>query len=837
MSLASEKHVSRGVVVAIAALAVFGFARIGSAAQALPRPANQPSPVLIYRYAPNPAHNQQGVSVWVFNDGAGGSMRIRAMASGGQSAASPPTAGAGVDTEPTWPAWISNYIPLNWKGWKHIDFAANQLTYRRPVTASAGAAPASFADSDTVGIDTTRRVGVFFISMMDWDGPDKRDATACTIDDFTASSASQWRLHGASDAQSAVVLKTGILPPHARVNHLSMKLSFAAAAQADSASMTYLGQLAALATQPCIVLVPKSPFNRQLPDATPAYNDASLRVEMFACPAQRQSAAFCLYALKPLTGVTAHPVGSLSIPGYSLPPGAVDIHVVKVVRQHGDGQYADWDATGLYPSLLVKDDRAPIESIGGALPVVRLTGDPVTDIAAHTQKQFWLTIEVPKDTPAGNYTQQIQISANQLHPFTITLQVVVLNLRLLSPSKQYAIAFRGKLGESPIPLAQQGGAGGLRTYTASGDPPLAQMSESGAGANSTPTDPQSAGGQPASAATNTQAAAATVSASSGSADGQGSQLDPGTVLAAETEYLSTAQFQAELADISRHGFRYVTLTDRGPAFWDAVTTYMNAPGLGYPFLCAGFAGERDAEAIDKERADRKLDPFYYLDENAATVSSDTAAFKAAGLQSAVIVPDDNSASESFDAADLAIHQADDPYVKRLLATGVRQANQRDWLAWNSASADPKVNRLYAGFLLFRSDMYGAFAMQYQNANGGDPFNDIAPRDAAHAGYRPQMATYPVQGGVIDTVQWEAAREGVNDVRYLTTFYAALRECKDSHVDKPLVPLYEARVKGLLAKPFWTMSDADLQATRYQIATYALRLRTDVDHFYAKAGGK
>ena len=44
-----------------------------------------------------------------------------------------------------------------------------------------------------------------------------------------------------------------------------------------------------------------------------------------------------------------------------------------------------------------------------------------------------------------------------------------------------------------------------------------------------------------------------------------------------------------------------------------------------------------------------------------------------------------------------------------------------------------------------------------------------------------MLTYPVKDGVLDTLQWEACREGVTDVRYLTTMYAALRECKDAQV--------------------------------------------------------
>ena len=99
-----------------------------------------------------------------------------------------------------------------------------------------------------------------------------------------------------------------------------------------------------------------------------------------------------------------------------------------------------------------------------------------------------------------------------------------------------------------------------------------------------------------------------------------------------------------------------------------------------------------------------------------------------------------------------------------------------------------------------------------------------------------MLTYPVNGGLVDTVQWEAAREGVTDDRYLTTFFAALRECKDNHVDSDLVPVYESRVKSLIATISWGNDDAQLQAARLTIARCALKLRTDVDHYYAVHGG-
>ena len=73
-----------------------------------------------------------------------------------------------------------------------------------------------------------------------------------------------------------------------------------------------------------------------------------------------------------------------------------------------------------------------------------------------------------------------------------------------------------------------------------------------------------------------------------------------------------------------------------------------------------------------------------------------------------------------------------------------------------------------------------------------------------------MLTYPVRGGVLDTLQWEACREGVTDVRYLTTMYAALRECKDAHIAKPLVGEAEAYVKTFLTKPLANLPEGPVR---------------------------
>ena len=137
---------------------------------------------------------------------------------------------------------------------------------------------------------------------------------------------------------------------------------------------------------------------------------------------------------------------------------------------------------------------------------------------------------------------------------------------------------------------------------------------------------------------------------------------------------------------------------------------------------------------------------------------------------------------------------------------------RDWWYWPATNADPKTNRVDTGLLLWRSNLYGAFLPDYQTAFGLDPYDETsAGACPSKAAFRPLMLTYPVKDGVLDTLQWEACREGVNDVRYLTTMYAALRECKDAHIAKPLVGEAEGYVKTFLDKPLANLPEPQYDA--------------------------
>ena len=86
------------------------------------------------------------------------------------------------------------------------------------------------------------------------------------------------------------------------------------------------------------------------------------------------------------------------------------------------------------------------------------------------------------------------------------------------------------------------------------------------------------------------------------------------------------------------------------------------------------------------------------------------------------------------------------------------------------------------------------------------------------GYRALNMVYPTDDGVIDTVQWEGYREGIDDIRYATTLMQAIAEAKNSKK--------KARVT-LAAEAEKYIEDVDvtgdLDAVRAQIIDYILRL--------------
>ena len=303
-----------------------------------------------------------------------------------------------------------------------------------------------------------------------------------------------------------------------------------------------------------------------------------------------------------------------------------------------------------------------------------------------------------------------------------------------------------------------------------------------------------------------------------------------------TDYVTKDVLDSQLADVYAHGFTIASLYDSPDTLWDAVTEYKNY-GLGTAYNL--YKGEGDPQEVEKERTSHSGPVLtYYADpEPNAAASARMAPLSKAGIPNVTYIPRQDDFTAIGQSADIVVYNRDSEYPQKLLRTnGQRVSMTRDWWYWPATDEDPKTNRVDSGILLWKSNLYGAFLPDYQTAFGADPYDETsAGASPARIAFRPLMLTYPVKGGVLDTLQWEACREGVTDVRYLTTMYAALRECKDAHIAKPLVSEAETYVKTFLTKPLANLPEGQYDTFRVHVATYAIRLRSSVDA-YNKAHG-
>ena len=115
-------------------------------------------------------------------------------------------------------------------------------------------------------------------------------------------------------------------------------------------------------------------------------------------------------------------------------------------------------------------------------------------------------------------------------------------------------------------------------------------------------------------------------------------------------------------------------------------------------------------------------------------------------------------------------------VPRVHALGHRMHNYANP---SGAIEQPYSFRYYAGLWLSLSGMDGFHTYAYQHAQGpgkdmGRPWDDFDNKV-----YRTIAFAYPTVDGVVDTLQWEAVREAVDDVRYLTTLRKAIAAAKHS----------------------------------------------------------
>jgi hypothetical protein len=154
-----------------------------------------------------------------------------------------------------------------------------------------------------------------------------------------------------------------------------------------------------------------------------------------------------------------------------------------------------------------------------------------------------------------------------------------------------------------------------------------------------------------------------------------------------------------------------------------------------------------------------------------------------------------------------------------------------WYYWQCRVEDPRINRLLFGFLLMKSPATGAMPYTYSTLDAEQPFDDWSALQQGQISRAGGGAVYHTRAGSLQTIQWEAAREGVDDARYVSTLENLIREARQEQqfaaaadqAEQTLESVY-AKLPPHLYETIENVSPNDLESMRSQVITAILKLR-------------
>jgi hypothetical protein len=513
-----------------------------------------------------------------------------------------------------------------------------------------------------------------------------------------------------------------------------------------------------------------------LPNETHVPSTGEVALNVTACPGEYEPASFAVRALEEVKGL------KLSISdlrsdqaGRPIPSSAIDRHIVKCWYQSGRNiQFRNERI--LTPELLLKDDdlvRVDFENKHNYLRVTDPSGkesyalisgadssnlenvsvrdatelQPV-DIPGGTVKQFYLTIHVPEDSEAGDYSGQVRLAAAGRVETEIPLRLRVLPFKLEEPVLRYSIYYRGKLRK----------------------------------------------------------------------DGTGS---------ISSEWKSPQQYEAEMRDMKVHGVVYPTVYQGyDPDLLEQMFKLRDKAGLAKGPLYTlgiGTGSPTEPEQIETLKAGvRKwveiaaahgYGPVYVYGideargERLRAQQKAWEAVKEAGGR--VFVACYKGTFEAMgDRLGVAVF-AGKP--DREEANKYHRVGSQIFCYANPQVGveEPETYRRNFGLLLWKADYDGAMDYAYQHSFG-HIWNDFDDKR-----YRDHVFAYPTDDGVVSTIEWEGFREGVDDVRYLSTLLKAIEKARRSY--SPLAAEAERWLEKL-------DTGGDLDATRSEMITWILKLR-------------
>ena len=490
-----------------------------------------------------------------------------------------------------------------------------------------------------------------------------------------------------------------------------------------------------------------------LPQKFPVSAPLGTELAIRACRGEYEPASFAVYAPEQLRDVTVHS-GEARCGDLTIPASRIDVRIVKCWWQAGVG-IGDLRHPTLTPELLLKDPD-----------LVRVDNDAKRNVLRNP--------EAPRD---AKQLRPISIPAGSTQQFWVTVHV---------PEDAQAGTYRGtiRLDAAEAPPLELGMTIEVLPFRL--EEPLLEYSIYYRG-RLTP-------------------------------DGKGSISSEGK---------SQSQYLAEMLNLKAHGVTHPTCYQPCGELLDRIIRLRKQAGITvdpYYSLGLGTGAPQTAEALEamKRRIRAGVAQFgnhgikevysYGIDEaSGSRLKAERDAFNAVHQAGAkVFVACSTGAFELVgDLLDLAIH-AGRPLPEE--AEKWHGAGQRIFSYANPQVGveEPETYRRNFGLALWQAGYDGACNYAYQHAFGHiwDDFDNNS--------YRDHVFTYPTVDGVIDTIQWEGFREGVDDVRYLTTLLGAIEQAKANPAARPLAAEAEKWVAQMDL-------DADLGKLRAKMVEWTVRL--------------
>jgi hypothetical protein len=472
------------------------------------------------------------------------------------------------------------------------------------------------------------------------------------------------------------------------------------------------------------------PFNYEIP-AAPANN-----LSITACRNQFEAASFIITSQKDLSGIGISVPDLYDAQGNRIPADAIDVRLVKAWYQADEEReyIDDPGAHYLTPELLLKDDNLVTVDYANEINYLKVTINGIQQyidisnpngtfpsnaqildapslqpfsLATNENKQIWLTVHVPNNTPSGDYYGDITITTPSEVPVTINFGVTVLPFDLEPSPVEYAIFYNGDLTSTSQPRI-------------------------------------------------------------------------------EAQRKTSAQYTIELQNMKEHGIAYPTIAQVDWSMWRASLLLRNQSSLPTDHIYLGVLGTGNSTdpadllllQTNINNVRNTIAPYgfremylYGMDEARGDVlRSERTAWETTHNSGAKVYAScyNDAVDIVGDLLDVAVLSGSHnltqvakwhSFGKRIFSYGNPQAGIEN----------PEIYRQNYGFALWNAGYDGAMDYAYQHQEGQSIWNDFDSKDYFYGiAYRDFVFAYPTSNGVIDTIQWEGWREGVDDTRYLAS---------------------------------------------------------------------